>query len=204
MALLGLGMVGFLCGEAREVTASGRGAGETGDGPRQGSASSGMQGVAVVDRPHARSRQRRPRAWKLTEPVGVTTTCLEQRDVDRLERVAHAASHVDIRPRRLGVARRVVMNRDDGAGLKLQRAHADLAGIDRGVADRAALMQLVGDKTVLPGRDTETRKTPSHLGRDRRACGDTRSPCRSCRRKCARCQAPRRAPSRMPGSPRRP
>ena len=75
---------------------SGRGAGETGDGPRRGYAGTGLRGVGVAGPPApairaefpaptgellpgelratGAARQSRPRAWKLTEPVGVTTT----------------------------------------------------------------------------------------------------------------------------------
>ena len=57
--------------------------------------------------------------------------------------------HVDVGPGRFRVPRRMVVNCDDRARLELQRTHADLAGIDRRVADRAALMQLVRYETIL-------------------------------------------------------
>ena len=70
-------------------------------------------------------------------------------DVDRLEGVAQPVGHLDVRPRRGGVPGRVRMYHDQGGRAHLERADADLAGIDRRVVDRAGLQQLVANEPIL-------------------------------------------------------
>src|SRR3984957_17844657 len=53
------------------------------------------------------------------------------------------------------VARRVVVHQDQRGGAQLQRALDDLAGIDRRMVDRAALLLLVGDQRVLAVEEQE-------------------------------------------------
>ena len=72
MALPGSGMVGFLCGEEAEAIAPG---GERVErATAHDAAARGPDCGALGLRPAEPIRQSRPRAWKLTEPVGVTTT----------------------------------------------------------------------------------------------------------------------------------
>ena len=57
--------------------------------------------------------------------------------------------HRQIRVRGCGVARRVVVDQDQGAGVQHQSPLDHLARIDRDMVDRAGREKLIGDDAVL-------------------------------------------------------
>lgn len=63
--------------------------------------------------------------------------------------LGHLAGHFDVGARRRRIARRVVVDQDQGTGAQVQGALDHLARIDRGVIDGAALLHLVGDQHIL-------------------------------------------------------
>jgi hypothetical protein len=63
----------------------------------------------------------------------------------------------DIGLGRRRVTRRVIVHQDQRRGAKLQRPFDHLAGIDRRVIDRAALLLLVGDQRILAVEEEEVK-----------------------------------------------
>jgi hypothetical protein len=51
--------------------------------------------------------------------------------------------------RRLWIARWMIVHKDDRTSAELEGAAHDLAGIDRGMIDRADALNLVGDQMIL-------------------------------------------------------
>ena len=70
------------------------------------------------------------------------------RDAEGLCGVDNHLGHVDIGPRRRGIAGGMIVDEDQGCGRKLQRPPHNLARIDRRMIDRAPPLNLVGDQCV--------------------------------------------------------
>jgi hypothetical protein len=70
------------------------------------------------------------------------------RDTKRAGRFHDRLRHVDVRPRRGRVSRRMVVDQYNGRGREFERAAHHLARIDRRVVHRAAALHLVGDQRV--------------------------------------------------------
>ena len=66
-------------------------------------------------------------------------------DPERLPGVDDILGDGDVGLRRCRVARRMVVHQDQRRRAQFQRSLDDLAGVDRRVVDRAALLLLVGD-----------------------------------------------------------
>lgn len=82
----------------------------------------------------------------------------------------------DVGLRRGRVARRVVVHQDERRGAQLKRALDDLAGIDRRVVDRAALLLFVGDQRVLAVEEQQVKLLDLAVGDVRAAIIDRMYP----------------------------
>ena len=116
--------------------------------------------------------QSRPFCLKLNAVARRDDDVVVEGDVDRLESVAHAVGHLDVRSRRSRIGRRVIVQKQESGGLELQRADADLAGIDRGVVDGASLVHLVTDETVLGVEEEDMQLLDLAMRRQRPAVVD--------------------------------
>ena len=59
------------------------------------------------------------------------------------------ARRLDVIPRRLGIAGRMIVDNDESRGVKDQGTLHNLSRVNGRVINRAALLHLVGDKIVL-------------------------------------------------------
>jgi hypothetical protein len=59
------------------------------------------------------------------------------------------ARRLDVIPRRLGIAGRMIVDNDESGGVEDQGTLHNLSRVNRRVINRAALLHLVGDEIVL-------------------------------------------------------
>jgi hypothetical protein len=67
---------------------------------------------------------------------------------ERLGRIDDHLGHIDVRARRRGVARGMIVDQNDSGGGKLKGAFHDLAGLDRRVIDCTSSLDFVGNQRV--------------------------------------------------------
>ena len=70
-------------------------------------------------------------------------------DAEWLGHVDDLPCHLDVRIRRRRVARRVIVDQDDGRCPELQRTLDDLTRINRRMVDSPLLLKIVGNQPVL-------------------------------------------------------
>jgi len=80
---------------------------------------------------------------------GADDDVVMQRQAEKLAALLDLLGHAQIGLGRRGIARRVVVDQDQGAGVQHQRPLDHLARIDRHMIDRAGRQKLIGDDAVL-------------------------------------------------------
>ena len=144
--------------------------------------------------------QSRPFSLKLNASPGATTIWSWRSTSMVLRASRRRGGHLDVRPSTgWGPHEGCAMEDDQGGRGHLQRANADLSGIDRGVVDRAALQQLVADQ----GGSSCSRYNSPGIPRCRGAqlaTGSTRRPSRRSRAGDGTSRAARPWPWRLPSA----
>ena len=92
-----------------------------------------------------------PQALHAGMPPAADDDVVVQGDPEERRRLRHLARRLDVGLGGCRVARGVVVDHDERAGAEVEGALYHLAGIDRRVIDRAALLPLVGDERALAG-----------------------------------------------------
>ena len=82
-------------------------------------------------------------------PPGTDDDVVVQRQSEILAPLLDLLGHAEIGLRRRRIARGVVVDQDQGAGVQHQRPLDHLARIDRDMVDRAGREKLIGDDAVL-------------------------------------------------------
>ena len=81
--------------------------------------------------------------------VAANNDVVMQHHTERLGDVGNFACHFDIGLRWRGVARGVIMHKDQRRCIELKRSAHHFARIDRRMINRAALLDLIGNQTML-------------------------------------------------------